>query len=495
MTNALIISTGYDPEYLRIVEQISRECVKDGQTPIVLDLATIMTSPTETYSPRFLNLFGYKSCAQIFVPRLSERGVNVISAKEIKTPPKELPTDVEAILQESTQSALLTFFRTDILNFSKPRIARTRKRLLAEGTSSFLCMSEFLQSMKFEVAYVPNGRFPVQRMAKLALLRAGVPVFHFEKGATKDHAFFRPYSPHDRIATQGDVEYVLEGLPNAEVERIADAWLQARLPSKSSSNEYSAIWSEKDSSSDKVKPSQKRIGFFTSSQDEFLHLGPDWQLHSWTSQFEAFDTLITYFESQGFTCFMRVHPNLSTKEHACYIRELNGLKELSGKHPNLEVYWHDDATSSYSLLKECAGIVVWDSTIGLEASAQGIPVWNCAASYYGLIADTRQVLGPEHMDDDNLQLWNVDSHKAKRFIACTVLRDLPLQTLANDWATWDVSAPPFVVRASSFVRSGGAPTLTDSVLASVDPWRHRSWKVNRKLLKAKLSRLRSNKKS
>lgn len=301
-----------------------------------------------------------------------------------------------------------------------------------------------------------------------------------------------PDSPHDRIATQGDVEHVLAGLHDAEVERIADAWLQARLPSKSSSNEYSAIWSESDSSLSSGQPSQKRIGFFTSSQDEFLHLGPDWQLHSWASQFEAFDTLITYFESQGFTCFMRVHPNLSTKEHACFVRELKGLQELSAKHPDLEVYWHDDATSSYSLLKECAGIVVWDSTIGLEASAQGIPVWNCAASYYGLIADTRQVLGPKHMDGNNLQLWKVDPHKAKRFIACSVLRDLPLATRSNDWATWDVAAPPFVVRASSFVRSGGAPTLTDSVLASVDPWRHRSWKVNRKLLKAKLSRLRSN---
>lgn len=489
MTNALIISTGYDPEYLRIVEQITRECLKHDFTPVVVDLATIMTSPTQTYSPKVLSLFGYKSCAQIFAPEMAVRGIRVISAAEITSSNREISPEAHSVLQESTQSALLTYFRTDILDFSKQRISRTQQRLLEEGARSYIVLRELLKSQSFEIAYVPNGRFPVQRMAKFALLEAGIPVFHFEKGATKDHAFFRPYSPHDRIATQGDVEKVLEGLVASEVEVIADSWLAARLPSKSSSNEYAAIWSDSESDVIATKPGATKIGFFTSSQDEFLHLGPDWQLHSWKSQFEAFDTLMTFFENQGFQCFMRVHPNLSTKDHACFKRELKGLQELAAQHPNLEIYWHDNATSSYSLLEECAGIVVWDSTIGLEASARGIPVWNCAASYYGLIADTRQVLGPEHMDNHNLSLWEVDAHKAKRFISCTVLRDLPLSTNANDWASWNVQSPPFVVRASTFVRSGGAPTATDSFLASIDPWRHRSWNVNQKLLKAKISRL------
>jgi hypothetical protein len=489
MINALIISTGYDPEYLRIVEQISRECLQQGLNPVVLDLGTIMTSPTETYSPKILNLFGYKSCAQLFASEMELREVEVISASEFISHSRNISDEAESVLKESTQSALLTYFRTDILDFTKQRIARTRQRLIEEGRRSYLVICELLKTQDFEIAYVPNGRFPVQRMAKIALLENGVPVFHFEKGATKNHAFFRPYSPHDRIATQGDVEKVLKGITHSEVEEIANAWLKARLPSKSSSNEYSAIWGESDADKVASKPSPDRIGFFTSSQDEFLHLGPDWQLHSWESQFVAFDTLLSYFEHLGFQCFMRVHPNLSTKDHACFKRELNGLKALAAKHPQLEIYWHDDATSSYSLLEECAGVVVWDSTIGLEASARGIPVWNCAASYYGLIADSRQVLGPEQMDSKNLSLWEVDSHKAKRFIACTVKRDLPLSTDANDWASWDVNFPPLVIRASSLVRSGGAPTATDSFLASIDPWRHRSWKANQKLFKAKLSRI------
>lgn len=489
MTDALIISTGYEPEYLRIVEQISLECAKNHLTPIVVDLAPLMESPTETYSPAVLSWGRFTSPGKLFAPRLRELGIQLVSAPSKPRLRAQLPDTAQTVLEESTQSALLTYFRTDQLNFRKKRISRTRDNLLLEGSRSFEFITELLETYSPTIAYIPNGRFPVQRMAKLALLNAGVTVHHFEKGATKDHAFFRPYSPHDRIATQGDVDKVLQGLSVDTIEGIADSWLSSRLPSQNSSNEYAAIWEAGVSVTAAKAPTTPVIGFFTSSQDEFLHLGPDWQLHSWNSQFEAFGTLMTAFEALGYQCFLRIHPNLSTKDHACFTRELAGLKKLVAQHANLTVYWHDDPTSSYTLLEGCTGIVVWDSTIGLEASARGIPVWNCAASYYGLIADTRQILGHEDLTNNILQLWDVDPHLAKRFIACTVLRDLEVSTHAQEWASWDLSRPPLLVRISTFAHSGGAPTLRDSLLASVDPWRHRSWPVNRKLLKAKLSRV------
>lgn len=489
MTDALIISTGYEPEYLRIIEQISLECAKNNLTPIVVDLAPLMESPTETYSPAVLSWGRFTSPGKLFAPRLHELGIQLVSAPTKPSTRAQLPDAAQTVLEESTQSALLTYFRTDQLNFRKERVVRTRNNLLLEGSRSFEFMTDLLESLSPGIAYIPNGRFPVQRMAKLALLNAGVTVHHFEKGATKDHAFFRPYSPHDRIATQSDVDKVLQGLDVETIESVADRWLSSRLPSQNSSNEYAAIWEAGKSDGIEQTSTKPVIGFFTSSQDEFLHLGPDWQLHSWTSQFEAFETLISAFETQGYQCFLRIHPNLSTKDHACFTRELAGLKNLIAQHPNLTVYWHDDPTSSYTLLEGCAGIVVWDSTIGLEASARGIPVWNCAASYYGLIADTRQVLGHHDLSSDTLELWEVNSHFAKRFIACTVLRDLEVSTHAQDWASWDLSHPPFIVRISTFIHSGGAPTFRDSLLASIDPWRHRSSAVNRKLLKAKISRV------
>ena len=277
-----------------------------------------------------------------------------------------------------------------------------------------------------------------------------------------------------------------------EIERVADQWLQARQPSQDSTNEYSAIWAAtpvvETQTQDRHLPT---IGFFTSSQDEFLHLGPDWQLHRWASQFDAFSTLMTRFEAIGYRCVLRVHPNLATKDHACFRREVNGLKRLQVAHPNLTIIWHDDPTSSYALLNQCDGVVVWDSTIGLEASAQGIPVWNCAASYYGMVADTRVALGAEDVTDDLVELWPVDSSRAKRFITGMILRDHLLETTDSDWSTWNLADPPFMARLAALAVSGGAPTVIDSVKSIVDPWRHRRWSINVRLARSMFRRRRS----
>lgn len=460
------------------------ESIEQGSQPVVLDLAPIMSSPSHSYSPRVLKFGRITSLDKVFKTQLESLDAQVVNAVTIKTAEQSLSTAAIAALEDSTQSALLTFFRTDVLNVKNRRIRKVQDCLLSDGARSYVFVSDFLSKHEFSNAYLPNGRFPVQRLAKVALTEAGVPVFHYEKGATRDHAFLRPYSPHDRIAGQVDIQSIVAKTASDQIEKLADSWLASRQPSATSTNEYTSIWSKVEHTVPGGMVT-KRIGFFTSSQDEFLHLGPDWQLHTWKSQFEAFSSLMKRFEDLGFSCFLRVHPNLATKEHACYKREVAGLKQLKNEHPNLEIYWHDDIANSYALLATCAGVVVWDSTIGLEASARGIPVWNCAASYYGLVADTKQILGFGDIDDKALSLWKVNPIKAKEFITGMILRDHLLTTTAQKWAPWDLRRPPLTVKIASLAVNGGAPTFRDSLLSMVDPWRHRRAKVNWRLLKNK----------
>ena len=172
------------------------------------------------------------------------------------------------------------------------------------------------------------------------------------------------------------------------------------------------------------------VGFFTSSQDEFQFLGPEWQLHEWHDQFEAFDRLLGEFEKAGYVAFLRVHPNLATKAHGTFRRERDGIRALARRHPELLVIWHDDFANTYSLLGVSDAVVVWDSTVGLEASARGIPVWTTATSRYGLIADVQERLSHADVDAGGVTPWDVDAHAAKRFIAYLVRRD---QQMADDF--------------------------------------------------------------
>lgn len=487
----LILVPGYDPGYLRVYEHLVRKAIVTGNQPVVLDITATSAVPTDSFHRPTLNFFHTKYPGHDLQERLENLGASYVKIEELLSNPKagELTAENQEILDISIQSALITYYRTDDPRQSVHRIGATAKRLRSEGEDAYFAVLSLLKSGDFESAYLPNGRFPHQKMATIAAREAGVQTFHYEKGETPNGAYVQPYAPQDRLASQGAVDPILVSLSSTEIDEIADEWLAKRAPAIDSRNEFSAGWTNElpPSLSAKFDGKRKVVGFFTSSQDEFQFLGPEWQLHTWESQFAAFDMLLTLFEEQGYICYLRVHPNLATKAHECFLREREGSAELARRHPNLSVIWHDDTASTYALLENTDAVIVWDSTVGLEASARGIPVWTCATSRYGLIADVKELLGPEQIKEDSLNLWEVDTHKAKKFITYLVKRDDQMAPVTEPWLSWDPANPPFHVKLAAVFVSGGTPSIRDALTATFDVWRHRRMSFNKKQIRSKIS--------
>lgn len=487
----LILVPGYDPGYLRIYEHLVQKVVSEGAKPIVLDISSRSAVPTDSFHRPTLNLVGTKFPGHDLSERLEKIGASYYYIDEVLSTSHAnvLSVENQEILDISIQSALITYYRTDDPRQSVHRIGATAKRLRSEGEGAYFAVLSLLNSENFERAYLPNGRFPHQKMATIAAREAGVQTFHYEKGETPNGAYVQPYAPQDRLASQGAVDPMLGSLSPTEIDEIAEEWLAKRAPATDSRNEFSAGWTNElpQSLSAKFDGKRKVVGFFTSSQDEFQFLGPEWQLHTWESQFAAFDTLLTLFEEQGYICYLRVHPNLATKAHECFLREREGSAELARRHPDLSVIWHDDTASTYALLENTDAVIVWDSTVGLEASARGIPVWTCATSRYGLIADVKELLGPENIKEDSLQLWKVDTHRAKKFITYLVKRDEQMAPVTQPWLSWDPANPPFHVKLAALFVSGGTPSIRDALTATFDVWRHRKMSFNKKQIRSKIS--------
>jgi hypothetical protein len=421
---------------------------------------------------------------------MSELGVPVLSIPDFDAvgPRQPLGSDLEEALEIAVQSALITFFRTDQPNRRKRLVHQTSRRLTDEGRIVYRGVRAVLEAHPdVNLVYLPNGRFPNQRMAHLAARDAGRDRLHFEKGETQNGMYLQPYPPQDRLASQDAVESTLNGLSRNEVEGIADAWLARRAPSTDSSNEFSALWDgELPAGLADLKSEETPIvGFFTSSQDEFIFLGPEWQRHEWKDQFEAFDLLLSRFEAAGFRSYLRVHPNLATKAQDCFVRERSGIEWLAARHPNLIVIGHDESVNTYSLLDVTSAVVIWDSTVGLEASARGIPVWTAATSRYGLVADIKEVLSRGQLDETGVEPWVVDPHKAKRFIAYIVRRDLQMDPDYLSWTPWDAAHPPLAARIASALVAGGAAHKSEAIKSIIDVYRHRSLRSNLRHLRSK----------
>ncbi len=496
MTLALTIVASYDPAYLRITDHLVRGDIAAGHQAVVLDTSALSPVPAESYHRRTLHAFGLRHPGHDVAERMRAIGAEYLDAGEVlaHTPDMPLTDDQRAQLAIAVESALITYYRTDRPNRKIRRVGRIARALEAEGHAVFRAVSRLLSERKFAHVNLANGRFPAQKMAFLAATAHGVSTVHFEKGETPAGAYVQPYAPQNRLVSQAAVKTVLAGMSKKDIANDAHIWLARRAPASSptgtSSNEFSANWVNQlpsELADNLASGVAKRpvVGFFTSSQDEFMFLGPEWQLHSWESQFEAFDTLLNFFEEQGALCYLRIHPNLATKAHECFLRERADMKRLADRHPNLLVIAHDTPVSSYALLEVSDSVVVWDSTIGLEASARGIPVWTCAASRYGEVADVREVFGPDQVTPKMMAPYTVDAHGAEKYIAYLVNRDQQMDMSIPGWEPWDISRRPRAVGVAALLVAGGNPSIRDSIASTLDVWRHRSAAFNSSSLKAK----------
>jgi hypothetical protein len=486
----MVVLAGYDPGYLRISEhQVVSEMAR-GRRPLVIDVTPIGVAPVDSFDRAVLKAFGHDYPGKNLKDRLEYLGAEVRSITEFidNQSESELSDLAEAELSIAVQSALITYFRTDKPNRTKRIVSRTAQGLEREGRVVYRALTRALREYPdADTLYVPNGRFPNQKMAAIAGQDSSVSLLHFEKGETPNGTYIQHYAPQNRLASQGAVDSVLTGLSQEVIDEIAAEWLSRRAPSKESRNEFAALWQDDAPSKLTAWGAEGRsiVGFFTSSQDEFQFLGPEWQLHDWEDQFIAFDRVLTEFERRGFAAYLRVHPNLATKAHDCFVRERDGIRWLASKHPQLLVIWHDDFANTYSLLDSTDAVVVWDSTVGLEASARGIPVWTTATSRYGLIADVRELLSFGDVEHDGVETWEVNSHAAKRFIAYLVRRDQQMSEKYESWISWDMGHPPLGVKIAAALVSGGTPHRSQALKSILDVYRHRSMKSNLKHLRGR----------
>lgn len=485
MQKQLVVLSSYDPGYLRIFEYVVFQGQQKGIHSTVLDVCEMSVNPPGKYHSKILHFFNYNAPEDFLEERLLSYQADLIKpSNSIENSP--IPVAFAEALEISIQSALITFFRTDFPNRNIKRIAKTATLLKSQAISVYWEILRLANQAEFETIYILNGRFPDQTAVEFAAKTLGVQVVHLEKGETPDGAYFQQYSPQARIDSQSSVPVVLAGLSKKEISTISSSWISKRSPVPESRNEFVTNWGNVlPDSLEAAIVDEKIICFFTSSQDEFMFLGPEWHLHDWESQFQAFDTLMSHFEGQGYRCILRIHPNLASKEHGCFTREKDSFLKLQQEHPHLIVIWHDQPVNTYLLLDKVEGVVVWDSTVGLEASARGIPVWTCATARYGLIADIKEIHSQEDVRLLNPSVWEVDKFKAEKYIAYLVLRDNQIPQNISSWAP-SGSGSRLIYKLAAALVSGGNVTFRDALISNFDVWRHRNISFNFQNLKNKL---------
>ena len=475
MTSVSVIHyTGATAKSLSVVASVVADLRDAGEEVSVVDL-----SPTTTirqgFPPALLaRMFGHRVKENAFGDVLHKLGADYCLLPATGNN-QAVSQDHAGPLQVAIKSELLTYFRLD--DIPHTREAQTLRTLLeSNAIQTYWSLQELWTLHRPDEVLVPNGRTSRQKAARLVAESLGIPVRLYENGrAQKDSYYLGSTQPHDRLASQAEVISLTSTLSGDEIQQLAARWLKSRMSGSEGTNSFSGAWDSHQQAN--TSNSRPTAVFFPSSFDEFLAFGPMWTIDEWPSQFHAFDMIMTSLERRGIDLVLRLHPNLASKSRGYFLREVSEILELQRKHPSLTVHWHNSPVNSYQLVSDANYVIVERSTIGLEASLMGKPVWATQATQWDQVADVRQLLKPSDVTEESLRLWKSSPEGAKRFVAYWMIQEHPLRYRASDWASWDPENAPATMKALQ--------------LALPNSWRHKARLISLEWSKWRNSRFRA----
>ena len=450
---ALIYYPGATAKSSSVVASVVADARGEGHEVTVLDISAF-TVINQALPPRWVcRLLGHDAPEDALENELQSLGARILSVTRRDQELDLTPGETEQV-DTAITSELLTYFRTDNLAETGARGRRLRRQLREQSEQSFAALVTTFQELSLDRVLIPNGRTSRQRVARVCAERLGIPYQLYENGrALADTYYLGSTQPHDRIASQKEVASLTQTLTSQEITTLAQSFLASRISPGKGSNQYSASWAREKVTSDSASE-LPLASFFPSSFDEFLAFGDMWHIDEWTEQFQAFDIIMSHLEDLGYRLEMRLHPNLGNKSRKYFRREVSQVKKLTTRHPQLVVHWHNSPQNSYDLVRRSALVFVERSTVGLEASLMGKPVWVSQAAQWDHIADIRALLKRSDIVRSALEPWAVDVSGAERFAAYWVMQERPLRYSWRNWATWNPEAAPLALRiANLFTRN------------------------------------------
>lgn len=244
-------------------------------------------------------------------------------------------------------------------------------RMVRSCYRSFCATREFLKvNDRFDRAYIFNGRHAVCRGAFRACQVASLDVYLHERGSDNSRfMLFDNVLPHDRNAALERIDQTWakadeEGRQNARLfyerrrERVESEWYS--FTKEQVKNKLPDGWDD----------SCRNVVVFTSSEDEFVAIGKEWENPHFKSQTSAIVDLgrvLAERKSHNVRLYVRVHPNLRDVDN----QDTRELRRLDL--PNVEIIPPESDVCSYTMLDHAASVITFGSTMGIEAVYWGKP--------------------------------------------------------------------------------------------------------------------------
>lgn len=406
------------------VIQVAKEIQTKGGCPIIFDLTHLL--PTHGFSisqfffRKFDRLHRFSSnhallteANQMEVPVINPRKYKRISlilrTIQLQNQVKGTAKDLE---QETRWGGLGPALASDVVTrIAFDEFAKVSRYPISVFRSirSFLIneqlTNEIIKYCSIDSVVVFNGRLCAHAGVWKAARSTDVDIEFYEVGIAP-FFFLEKFRPHDRKLIQEKSKAQFRSLTKEEIDETTQQFRSRR--SEISVNRFLEL--QLPFSQSLVQNNSKSLLaiIFTSSPEELIGVGATWENPGWQNQYAAIRATAKRLDRLGYEVVIRIHPNIANKSWREFNRAMKAFRDLP-----YSVLLPYDLVNSYSLLDKASIVVVWRSTVGLEASALGKPTYCLNPTRYDETADIRRILTIEELESETFEEFIVDSTKSK----------------------------------------------------------------------------------
>ena len=267
-----------------------------------------------------------------------------------------------------------------------PNISREFKKFIAFLIQKEIELYEVAERLiienSIELLIFHNGRFSTYKPFLGLAERFRIPYVITEQEYCNDDVmknYFVNGTPHEM---QPIIEHMNKnweaGKAVEDVEKYAHDFFNKRRNSQAAGDMVYTKDQIKGLLPEKWDKSKENIAIFNSSEDEFCAVSKAFDSYTlYPSQYDALISIFEHYKNDDSKYFyLRIHPNLKNVPYKSH------LILYTLQYPNVTIIKPESPVSSYSLLDNCSKVIIFNSTVGLEASYWRKPVIALTHFYY-----------------------------------------------------------------------------------------------------------------
>lgn len=313
---------------------------------------------------------------------------------DLDTPLKEILTlstieDVKNIHYKNYQigipvaSSLISYYRDHGLDIYKYRKELLRELKIAEEVLDTI--EYYYHNIEPELVYVFNGRMAHNAPVFIYCKSNNIDCRVFEFTLTFDkYHILENAIPHDIEVRNKEMHTLWNDHSISQEKKIEVA--KNFFESQKQGNillgkSFVELQNQFESNLNIIK-GKKIISFFNSSIDEYASV-PGWDEYIYIFENEVdaiFSICQRYIDDNSKHFVLRIHPNLKFLDNT-QTKELKKLESLQ----NLTIYAAESSVYTYNLIQQSDYVIVFGSTVGVEASYYGKPVICLGKALYEML--------------------------------------------------------------------------------------------------------------